>query len=104
MKFYDRDGQEITLEQWMLAQSKPEYCQVAADQVTPDLLVSTIWLGIDYGPGYAEFRPLIFETMLFDKTNPADRPVWRYPDEDTARWGHLAAVREAIARRDAQQN
>lgn len=103
MKFYDRTGQEIPLEQWMFLQSKPEYTGILFQQVTPDIGVSTIWLGIDYGPG-GDYPPLIFETMMFDRANPTDRPMWRYPTEDAARWGHLAAVREAIARRDAQNN
>lgn len=62
--FYDRDGQPISMRQWMMLWSNLDERIVAADEIGP-YIVSTVWLGIDHGSRRAGATPLIFETMIF---------------------------------------
>lgn len=50
--------------------------------------VSTVWLGLDHGFGNA--KPLIFETMVFDR-HGHDVYQARYSTEEEARIGHERA-------------
>jgi len=63
-------------------------------QVTSEVTVSTVFLGIDHrwsGKG----PPILFETMIFG--GPLDQYQWRYSSWDDAEAGHKAAVRKARA-------
>lgn len=77
---------------------------VAWTQVTSQITVSTVFLGIDHrfddkGP------PLLFETMVFapDHVKPEGGDwfwgnwMWRYSSWDDAETGHKAAVRRVRA-------
>jgi hypothetical protein len=69
-------------------------CMVGWTQVTSQVRVSTIFLGLDHrwsGSG----PPILFETMIFG--GPLDRSMWRYASWDDAQAGHNAAVGKARA-------
>ncbi len=53
-----------------------------------DILISTVWLGLDHGFGK---RRLIFESMVFG--GPYDQLQWRYSSEEEAQKGHDILVR-----------
>lgn len=92
-RWYDRSGKPMGLDDWAIAYEDKDTRQVARDEVGT-ARVSTVWLGLDhnYVPGGP---PLIFETMVFDDTQPAeDRAdtMWRYSTEAEAIEGHAAVV------------
>lgn len=91
MKYYARDGQEITIEQWMLLMEGDFETtrRVAYDEVG-ERHVSTVWLGLDHS--YVDGDPpAIFETMVFDEEGHGE--IWdRYSSEEQARVGHFEAV------------
>ena len=60
-------------------------------QINTEILVSTVFLGLDYRWGKGP--PLLFETMIFG--GPMDQGCWRYSSWDDAVVGHKAAVRKA---------
>lgn len=67
---------------------------VAWTQITSEIEVSTVFLGIDHrhvGKG----PPLLFETMIFGGPDTIDEYQWRYASWDDAQTGHQAAVRKA---------
>jgi hypothetical protein len=68
--------------------------RVAGTEVTDEVRVSTVFLGLDHrfmGDG----PPLLFETMIFGGPEPIDQATWRYASWDDAQTGHAAAVRIA---------
>lgn len=90
--FYDRSGQEITLERYAELYADLEYRTIARDTIGT-ILVSTVWLGLDMMP-IGIGVPLIFESMLFQAWAPIGSD--RYPTEAAALAGHdqlVAAVR-----------
>lgn len=97
MEFYDKQGNVITLDQWATLVMRRDYKIVQQDHVH-DLMVSTVWLGIDYGYGYGcpdGMPPLIFETMVLTPTCSGVGHIHRTPTEDAALAVHdqvLAAV------------
>jgi hypothetical protein len=68
--------------------------RVAATEITPDVHVSTVFLGLDHALGIGP--PQIFETMIFGGVHNGDQ--WRYSTWDEAIAGHEAAV--ALAAQD----
>jgi hypothetical protein len=65
-------------------------------QITSEITVSTVFLGLDHrfaGAG----PPLLFETMIFGGPAELDETCWRYSSWDDAQAGHAAAVRKARA-------
>lgn len=64
--------------------------RVAHTRISPDVYVSTIFLGINTGLG---MPPRIFETMIFGGALHLEQ--WRYVSWDDAVTGHAAAVRRA---------
>ena len=81
--FYDRDGEIISIEAWMLLNNDRDYIEVAQTKVGRHL-VSTIWLGIDYS--FGDGAPLIYETMIFG-CPPSDE-MWRWTTLEEAQAGH----------------
>lgn len=63
--------------------------QVAVSRTIYGEKLSTVWLGLDHRFG-GEGPPLIFETMLFMKSNKNDLQ-WRYSTEEEAKEGHRRA-------------
>lgn len=88
-RYYDRAGNPLKdIVAWTALHEDPNYARVAWTE-TPDVIVSTVWLGIDHS--FIEGAPpAIFETMIFGGT----RDGWhcRYATEANARAGHAAAV------------
>lgn len=66
LHYYDRNGYEITQEEWMRLYAQPDYTVIKKTKIV-GLEISTVWLGLDHnlmGTG----PPLIFETMVFGLT------------------------------------
>jgi hypothetical protein len=81
MRYLDRDGQPLTLQQWTQQLSDE---RIAVTQL-PSCIVSTIWVGVDVGDG------LIFETVVLRGGDVTD--CERYATELEAVEGHLRCVR-----------
>jgi hypothetical protein len=67
---------------------------VAYTQITSEIEVSTVFLGLDHR-FFGEGPPILFETMIFG--GPLNYEQWRYSSYDDAQTGHTAAVRKARA-------
>lgn len=71
-------------------------CRVDYTQITPDIEVSTVFLGIDHNCGRVG-KPLLFKTMVFGGS--LDEEQERYSTWDEAEQGHeqmVEKVRQAI--------
>lgn len=98
MQFYDRNGEQITAEDFNRLLLDPRYRKIKTTSLADTLDVNTVWLGIDYGPGMG-WDPLIFETMIFDRwAGPDPGDVWRYSTLQQAEAGHDMIVELARAR------
>lgn len=87
--YYDKQGKLLTRTEYfgLLGTIGPDYKRVAVSEVG-DVLISTVWLGLDHGYGG---EPLIFETMQFGGEGDSD--LERYPTLEAAQSGHAAWVR-----------
>jgi hypothetical protein len=107
LHFYDRDGNNISVDEWRRLLENPAYRHIALTRITAvgeagdEWTVSTIWDGLDSMPG-SPF-PAIFETMAFQTggmigPDSQTRGVEcaRYATEHGARIGHAEIV-EALA-------
>jgi hypothetical protein len=88
--FYDRQGRPIELMEWARLRENPLNVVVARsafgeDEDNPDVLVSTVWLGVDHS-WTGEGPPIIFETMIFG--GALDGEQRRYATEAQAHEGH----------------
>jgi len=95
-EIYDRLGNPISLYRWGELRRDLSYLQVARTKLG-DLLISTVWLGLDHAFGLRQ-GPLIFETMVFDESS--DSPSLdlggftdRYSTEQEAMQGHVDTVK-----------
>lgn len=70
-------------------------CIVGRTQITSEVTVSTVFIGIDHG--FREGPPIVFETMIFGGPEDINDWTWRYSSWDDAEIGHKAAVRKARA-------
>lgn len=68
--------------------------QVARNEIEPNILVSTVFLGMDHGWGDEQ---LWFETMIFWPGSPLDEEQWRYPTVGAAYTGHFLAIQKVFA-------
>lgn len=89
--YYDRQGNPISYEQWGELYADLGYKRIARRE-EGDILVSTVWLGMDHGFGVG--NPLIFETMVFGGDHDGD--CERYTTEATALEGHARIVAEVF--------
>jgi hypothetical protein len=104
--YYERDGTRISIDHnteegraKMVEIWSHEYRRVAQDYVG-DVHVSTVFLPIDHGWidwRYAgpDYRPVLFETMVFGYGDGDDEFQWRYRTEAEALAGH-AIILEAV--------
>lgn len=78
------------------AMSKQDFASriVGKTQVTPEVLVSTVFLGIDHGMPYGS-QPVLFETMVFG--GPLDQSQECYCTYEQAECGHMVWVKAAMA-------
>lgn len=65
---------------------------VAQTQFDPDILVSTVFLGLNHR-FFGKGPPLVFETMVFGINAEDEAMTRRYSSWDDAETGHKAAVR-----------
>lgn len=84
MMYYDRMGRPITRELWGELFENSLYKIVKQDHFD-DLMVSTVWLGIDHSFGSGP--PIIFETLVL-KDDYSEVDGMRYETEDEALEGH----------------
>lgn len=94
VRYFDRDGQRITLRQWGELRLDYDYI-VLRKTPTPRGEVSTVWLGIDHGYINRGDDPpeQIFETMVFGEHREADDEIQeRYATEAEALAGHERIV------------
>lgn len=77
--FFDKEGNEISLEKWIELSHIPGYARVGLDKIG-NLKISTIWLGTIY-PGGATL-----ETMVSDEEDIY--VINRYKTEAEAKTGH----------------
>lgn len=123
--WYRRDGTPFDVpdhdadkEAWVEAMTEVENClkdleyrRVAATLLPNGLWVSTVWVGLDMGVDFSEdgedYKPLIFETMVFDENNKKTVVLGkqtrsfapsldqdRYATEEEALKGHKRMVRK----------
>lgn len=90
--YYLLDGKEPrqvdNLIEWaVMFQSQNRTVQVTKVR---DIIVSTIFLGIDYS--FGEGEPILFETMIFGGEH--DQSQWRYSTWDEAKKGHFEAIKQ----------
>lgn len=96
-RYFDRDGQPISLRQWADRWESTEYRRIAETYIGKTR-VSTVWLGLDHGM-FTDER-LIFETMVFGPYG--DRGQWRWTTEKKAIVGHklvVYALRQKMSRK-----
>lgn len=84
-----------TLHEWGIFFENLENRLVNWTQVTSQITVSTVFLGVDYRY-FGKGPPLLFETLIFGG-GPLDQMCWRYLSWDDAEAGHQAAIRKARA-------
>lgn len=101
-RFYNIDGEPITMTEWAHLLDMREYAVVAYDEVGPDIKVSTVWLGLDHN--FFGGPPIIFETMVFTLRDepyrtPGGSEYWwegvdqyRYSTLDEALRGHATIL------------
>ena len=87
MRYLDRKGNPITIEEWSTAYEDVEG-RTIGDDTLEGQHVSTIWRGLDRQAG--EGPPLIFETMIFG--GPHNDHCERYSTEQDALAGHQRIV------------
>ena len=92
MKFLDRDGEQITIEQFMEKMGDDAYRFVEVTMIekgAESCRVSTVWLGIDHG--FDEYEPVqLFETMVFGGSKAGFER--RYATEMEALTGHAETI------------
>lgn len=91
--YYSINSEPISFRTW--AEMREDHKRIALTEITSEIAVSTVWLGIDHGWGQSV--PIIFEMMVFG--GPLDQEQWRYATKEAALAGHdqaVAAVRTAL--------
>lgn len=67
-RHFNRDGEAISMADWIEAAEDPAYKRVAEDTIE-HWWISTVWLGLDHGFSLdSDAPPVIFETMVFDNS------------------------------------
>jgi hypothetical protein len=79
-----------------------EQRRVARTEISSDVCVSTVFLGLDHG-STVEGPPVLFETMVFAPDTPFDQEQERYTTYDEAEAGHQQWVARARALLNALQ-
>lgn len=93
--YWDRDGEPIDIALYSVLMEDAAYKRVARTVVGP-YVVSTVWLGIDYGMA-AVYRmsdkpTALFETMVFGDGPEHDLDCRRWATEAEALAGHEEVV------------
>lgn len=101
MNFYDKQGNEISIEFWRVLFNS-SYQRVAITHIPnfpvnnsdkkETIDISTVWIGVDHS--IVGRKIIIFETMMFG--GPEDEYQERYSTLDQAIEGHLKVVKEQL--------
>lgn len=89
--YFDLDGRPIDRDTWV-ALTESGRRRLLLANLGRRGRVSTIWLGLDLGPGLPWAAPELFETMVFG--GPWDGLCLRYPLRGAAETGHRLVVRQ----------
>jgi hypothetical protein len=92
MRFLNRDGVPIDIEEFMEKMADDEYRFVEMTMIekgAESCRVSTVWLGVDHELGDGE--PQLFETMIFGGSHAGFER--RYGTEIEALNGHADAIK-----------
>ncbi len=104
-RYFWPDGRPMSFK-WYIRRIEDRRCSRVVEQtmVSPDVQVSTVWLGLDHGfGGLLGEQPIIFETMVFRRDRESGRPEFegdeqeRYATEAEALAGHERMVAEVRA-------
>ena len=92
-RYYNQDGQPITLMEWVMLFEDTPRRQIALTTLPDGKQVATVWLGLDHN-----FRnsgpPLIFETLVGSSvTGRSDLDCDRYSTKAEAIAGHQRMVK-----------
>lgn len=90
----DKDGNVTPLNdrhEWERFCAQPELRQIAVTDITSEIYVSTIFLGLDRGHGLSS-APVLWETRVFGGV--LDEEMERYTSEADAIQGHAAMVQK----------
>lgn len=90
--YYDRKGEPISMDRWVEL-SVSEYKRIDSTELPGDVLVSTVWLGLNHS--WLGGPPLIFETMVFGGRLHGEMD--RYATEAEAQAGHVVMVKRVEA-------
>ncbi|OFB37957.1 hypothetical protein BA059_16810 [Mycolicibacterium sp. (ex Dasyatis americana)] len=90
---YDRDGKPMPDDWYDTTKHGNKYSSTMSNKrvactVVGDIVVSTVWLGLDH-EHYTDV-PIIFETMTFGE--PWNNKMERYSTEEDAMRGHLRVL------------
>jgi hypothetical protein len=91
VKFVDRNGDPITMEEFMEKMADDEYRFVEVTMIEKGsemCRVSTVWLGVDHD--FEDETPQLFETMIFGGSHAGFER--RYATELEALTGHSEAI------------
>lgn len=92
-----RDGRLVpaaNLLEWASYMEKARHLRGVARDFVEDVLVSTVFLGLDHSHGFGP--PLLYETMTFGADDETGGP-WRYPTRAEALAGHAQVVAQVEA-------
>jgi hypothetical protein len=95
--YYGLNGQPISDEEWSeVFRSRERFLGRDLISVAEgwEVELSTVWIGISWG---AEEKPLIFETMAFEKGSFDDIGCWRWATREEAVAGHQRLVSEIVS-------
>ena len=113
-EFYKLDENKnvkpCTAAQWaqQLEDMRSNNSKHVADECIGDIRISTVWLGLDHGfnlHNSKNYRPLVFETMVFKDGNGLECYCRRYSTWEEAELGHERAiqwVREGCKESDSE--
>lgn len=112
IRWFDRQGNPLptkSAEDFLAIEkllANTDYKVVRQTTIPPDVLVSTVWMGLDHAFPFLEdpnHIPLIFETMIFsDDSGEIDGKQWRHATEKGALDAHkriVSQVKEFLAGR-----
>lgn len=96
--YYDKQGRQITRERWSELAERGFYKNVLRHRLDMNVMVSTVWLGLDHG--YGDHRQ-IFETMSFEDmiaSGASETVCKRYATAIAAIIGHFRVLRRVCKR------
>lgn len=98
IQYFDRNGKRMSMMEWAKAYENANY-RVLGQHNVGNLLVSTVWLGLDHRYLDDDGPPIIFESMIFSVPEGDDRwtslEMRRYSTEHEAMIGHTDLVHMA---------